>query len=237
MPKHVKSRKLHYGKYLYKATFFNILCYAFSSYRNSSKDRLSFARSVIERLEEQQASHREMSVEVWRAQKLVSTSEFTEGSNILSLLESHDDWRVRVEMNRYMTIYTSDETLIDGLAQGCGAREIHKPEEGIENFLLLNIDTAVVNKPPEYDYRVYLKGNRVDPSFANWLEANADKSRIGKQSLNNIKHGWISSGNYFYIKNDKVLTMVRMIIGHNIRRVEKMIYKGDIDKYMHASDE
>lgn len=232
-----KTTKLHYGKYLYKATFYNTLAFCFASFRNRKDDKLSGVKLLISDLQTQYDLSKSMKVDLWRTTKPVSVTEFQEAKQIVNLLETHLDWRLRVENGRYLTVYTSDETLIDGLSKDCGASEIYKPEEGMENFLLLNIDTAIVNKPTEYDYRVYLKGNKVDPNFANWLEANRDKSRIGEWALKNIREGWFASGNYFYIKNDKVLTMIRMIIGHNIRRVEKLIYKGDIDKYNYGNDE
>jgi len=237
MPKLRKTTKLHYGKYLYKATFFNTLSFCFASFRNSKSDKLSSVKNVICNLQEQYDYNKSMTVEIWRTKKSITVSDFLETKQILNLLENSSDWRLRVEMGRYLTVYTSDETLIDNLSKDCGASEIYKPEEGMENFLLLNIDTAIVNKPIEYEYRVYLKGNKIDPNFANWFEANRDKSRIGEWTLRNIQSGYYTSGNYFYIKNDKVLTMIRMIAGHNIRRVEKLIYKGDIDKYKYGNDE
>ena len=236
MPKLRRTTKLHYGKYLYKATFVNTLAFCFASFRNSKSDKLSGVKLIISDLQLQYDLNKAMEVDLWRTSKSVSVTEFLEAKQMLKLLENSSDWRIRVELGRHLTVYTSNETLIDELSKDCGAREIYKPEEGTENFLLLNIDTAIVNKPPEYEYRVYLKGNEIDPNFAKWFEANRDKSRIGEWTLKNIQSGYYTGGNYFYIKNDKVLTMIRMIIGHNIRHVEKLIYKGDIDKYKYGDD-
>lgn len=232
-----KTTKLHYGKYLYKATFRNTVLFAFSNYRNAKKDRLSLAESVIDSLDRQFAENKKLTVAVWRTNKSITKTEYQEAKQILFLLQEHSDWRTRVELGRYMSIYTSSKELLDQLSDNCGAIEIHTPEEGMENFLLLNIDTAVVKTVPEYEYRVYLKGHKTDPSFANWLKANTDKSRVGDLTLFNIAAGHHVSGNYFYVKNDKVLTIVRMLIGHNIRRVEKLVFNGDIDKYKYGNDQ
>lgn len=232
-----KTTKLHYGKYLYKATFCNTVLFAFSGYRNTKKDRLSLAKSVIDNLDLQFADNKKLTVSVWRSNKSVTKIEYQEAKHILSLLQVHSDWRTRIELGRYMSIYTSSKELLDQLTINCGAMEIYKPEEGMENFLLLNIDTAIVKTVPEYEYRVYLKGHKNDPSFANWLKANTDKSRVGGQTLFNIAAGHYVGGNYFYVKNDKVLTIVRMLIGHNIRRVEKLVFNGDIDKYKYGNDQ
>lgn len=237
MSKLRKTTKLHYGKYLYKAAFLNTLSFAFSSYKNKGKGKLSFTQTTINNLDLQFANNESLKVDIWRSQKLVTKSEYLEAKRIFSLLRDHKDWRIRVEYGRHMTIYTSDKELLDELSVDCGAKEIYEPEEGMENFLLLNIDTAIVNTVPEYEFRVYLKGNKNDSSFANWLKANTDKSRVGDQTLFNIENGYSASGNYFYIRDDRVLTMIRMLVGHNIRRVEKLIFKGDIDKYKYDNDQ
>lgn len=231
-----RTTKLHYGKYLYKATFRNDLSFCFASFRNSSKDRLNFVRQTISELTDKLDSNQKLEITVWRSKRTVSSVEYRYAKRILELLESHSDWRIRVEMASYMTVYTSDDNLISELEKNCGANEIYKPEEGMENFLLLNIDTAVINKPSKYEYRVYLKSNRNNQGLANWLKANSDKSQVGLTTLHNLEQGWHVSGNYFYVRDDRVLTMVRMVAGNSIRRVEKLIYKGDIDKYKYGNE-
>ena len=237
MPQYKKTTKLHYSKYLYKAVFYTNLAFSFSSYRNKGKDRLGLAQSTINDLDNDYINKRSLKVSVRRSQKDVSTIDYKGMKSLLEYLTaSTGEWRVRVENSFILTVYTSDKTLIDSIETISTVREIYKPEEGMENFLLLNIGTAIVNSPSEYDYRVYLKGNKMDPSFGNWLEANQDKSKVGDVTLRNIKNGYYLSGNYFYVRNDKVLTIVRMLIGYNVRRVEKLIYKEDIDKYMYDNN-
>lgn len=236
MTKQLKTKKLHYGKYLYKATFTNSVAFTFASYRNPSADRLRLAKEVIQTLHNQHKSKQSLNINVWRTQRKIPYSDYIESTRILSLLESHNDWRIRVENMQYLAIYTSNLDLINELEVDCGACAVYRPEEGIENYLLLNVHTAIVNTPSDYEYKVYLKGNKLDTGLGNWLVANTDKSKVGDQTLHNIQNGWGTSGNYFYIKNDKVLTIIRMLAGHNIRRVEKLVYKEDIDKYLYGDN-
>lgn len=236
MCKFKKTVKLHYGKYLYKGTFRNHMATVFASYRNTPSNRLKFARHTISTLKTSRNEdvYAELILPVWRSKRQISDKDFQEACKILECLEKSTEWRVRVESSNYLTIYTSDEELIDGLSENCGALEIYKPDSNLTNFLQTNFDIAIVKKVPEYEFKVYLKGSsKVDINFSNWLEANTDKSKVGSATLRNIKNGWYTGGNYFYIKNEKVLTMIRMLVGHNIRRIEKQIYKDDIDKYTH----
>lgn len=213
----------------------------FASHRNKQSDRLSFARATIASMKEikQDDKNANLILPVWRSKRAITDKDFSDSCKILECLEKSSDWRVRVESSNYLTIYTSEEFTIDALSKDCGALEIYKPEKDMADFLKVNFDIAVVNKVPEYEFKIYLKGSskHIDPSFANWLEANKDKSKIGDAALRNIKNNWYSGGNYFYVKNEKILTMIRMLVGHNIRRIEKQIYKGDIDKYTYDNQQ
>jgi len=40
---------------------------------------------------------------------------------------------------------------------------------------------------------------------------------------------WIQ-GTYMYVRNEHVVMLVQMIVGDNITRIDKLIYKANIDK-------
>ena len=57
-----------------------------------------------------------------------------------------------------------------------------------------------------------------------------DKSKIGPVALDCIsKSGWYS-GYYFYLRDEKLLSLIMLLVGNNIRRVDKLVYSGNIDK-------
>ena len=39
------------------------------------------------------------------------------------------------------------------------------------------------------------------------------------------------NGLYIYLRDEKVLSLVTLLAGASIRSVEKLVYRGDIDKY------
>jgi hypothetical protein len=61
-----------------------------------------------------------------------------------------------------------------------------------------------------------------------------DKIRIGEQCLDNMSVGWVD-GNYFFVRDEKVLMLVRMMIGDSITRIERQVYQDDLDKYTYES--
>lgn len=195
---------------------------------------------TLDRLQDEYDAGNVLTLTQWRASTRIDDIDFKNAKILNQLFEEYTDHRKRIEFGNRIIIYTSAEDMVNKLVNNLSncIKELHRPKEGIEAFLTQNIGTAIVKTPPEHEYRVYLKGNRIDPSFANWLKSNQDKCKVGDMTLWNIENSsYYTNNNYFYIKNDKVLTMIRMIIGHNIRKVERLVYQGEIDKYIHDSDE
>jgi len=227
-----ESLKLHYGKYLYKVCLTNQLSNLFSSHRTEQYRAMS-----LNDLKTDYENGTALQLTRWRSCTIIDNEDFKDALVLHQVFQKYPDYRKRVDFGNSITIYTSDDDMLDELVDNLSnsINEVHKPKEVIEAFLTQNIGTAIVKTLPEHEFRVYLKGNRIDPSFANWLRANRDKCKVGEMTLWNIENSsYHTNNNYFYIKNEKVLTMVRMIIGHNIRKVERLIYQGDIDKYTHA---
>lgn len=230
-----ESLKLHYGKYTYKVLLNNQLSSIFSAHRTEQyRDR------VLNELQVDHDKGNVLKLARWRVGTPIDTVDFENAKYLSQLFKHHSDYRKRVEFGDQIIIYTSDEDMVNELVDNLSncIKEIHRPKEGIEAFLTQNIGTAIVKTPPEHEFRVYLNGKHIDPSFANWLRSNSDKCKVGEMTLQNIENSsYYTNNSYFYIKNDKVLTMIRMIVGHNIRKVERLVYQGDIDKYNYADNE
>jgi hypothetical protein len=219
------TTKLFYGKYAYKVVIRNDLASIFSSHQG-----INYAKDVLDKMQLALDLHQELTVRKWRGEIKISTFEFERAKAIYRALQTYPNYRIRADYS--LTIFTNTVELVNALEDtiGHGVREVYRPREGVKEFLNTNIETAIVKTEMPYEFRVYFNGNRVDPNFANWLKTNTDKSRVGTVTLRNIEDGYYTNGNYFYVKNEKVLTIVRMFLGHNIRKVERLVYIGDIDK-------
>lgn len=229
-----ESLKLHYGKYLYKICLINQLSNLFGSYRTKQN-----REDILKELQYNYDNNLALHLKRRRTTTVIDKEDFENAKFLKKLFEKYTDHRKRVEFANRLIIYTNSKDMLDEIIdklESC-VKEIYKPKEGIEGFLTQNIETAIVKTPTEYEFRVYLNGNRIDPNFANWLRSNRDKCKVGEATLWNIENdNFLTNNNYFYIKNEKVLTMIRMIIGHNIRKVERLVYLGDIDKYTYADN-
>lgn len=225
--KQFETTKLFYNKYAYKVVIQSDLTSIFASYQG--KDH---ARKIIEKLEADRKAGKDLYIQKWRGENRVSIYTLEQARNIYNSLQMYTDHRIRAEYSYSLTVYTNIEELVNRLEKTVkySVKEIWRPRKGMVEFLTSNIETAVIKTPMPYEFRVYFKGGTVDSSFALWLEKNTDKSRVGSSTLATIARGGYVSGNYFYIKNEKVLTMIRMLVGHNIRKVERLVYIEDIDK-------
>ena len=222
-----ETTKLSYNKYAYKIVIKNALSGIFSSYNSKN-----YAKNIIDKMTIEQEQGRPLTIENWRRRVAIDDIEFEKAKKIYECLQNYSDYRTRTESRNCLIIYTNDSKMVDDLKQNIqnDIRQLYSPKENILSFLNSNIETAIIKKKIPYEFKVYLNNKAVDPSFAKWLRANTDKSRVGDTTLRNIDGGYYNNGNYFYVKNEKILTMVRMLIGQNIRRVEKLVYIEDIDK-------
>ena len=227
-----ETRKLHYGKYLYKLVLPSTLAYAFRTSNQRSKT-LSYVKSILDELNSLYEQKQPLVRQLYRTKQSVSEFDFLDAMDIYSLLTHTDnDYRIRCERNT-MSVATNDLDLVTEITKKIRSPgvEFWKPQPEMMEFLSLKHDVVLVDNKPDMEFKIYLNNKRCDPSFAAWLEANHDKSKVGSYTLGNIKHSMYHGNAYFYVRDEKVLLMVQMYISKNIRRIEKLVYKGDIDKY------
>lgn len=140
---------------------------------------------------------------------------------------SENDFKLRVE-NAFLQIYSNDkEWLLTLCNLTTKPLELWSPNNAYAHLLAKNV--IIKSQPFPYEYKVSLQ-SRVDPSFANWVYNNQDKIKIGKRLLEYIESGsWVKSM-YFYIRDEKVLQLVTLMIGNSIQRIDKIVCAPNIDK-------
>lgn len=225
-----ESKKLHYGKYLYKIYIFNPLAPWFRT--EFQKSKLDYIKDILEEYKKQYSSGQTLTKKVYRAEKVISNNEYLDAWDIFEALYSHEDYKIRVEKYDSFTIYSNDKQFLLGLVEKlrCPTLYFWEPREENIDIIKQNNKICIINKELPYRYKVHLKVKRIDSTFSNWLTANTDKSKVGNKTLESIKSG-VSNGGYFYIRDEKVLYIVHMLIGQNISKVEELVYINNIDKY------
>ena len=219
--KKVETRKLLFGKYLYKITLMNVLGTIFRG------KNFTYAGEVLDVLQQDYENGRPLVRKVWSKEFKVPQTHFTDCQIIFNTCAKWDDFLFRIEGPNFGIYSNTKEDLEFLIPKLQTVTEFHEPDPNIIDFLDSNIE--IVDGTPEYQYKVYLS-DKATPGFAKWAVGNNDKIKLGHTLKKEIENNGYLRGFYFWVKDEKVLLLVKMIIGGNIQRIDKLVSKLDLDK-------
>lgn len=185
--------------------------------------KFSVARGVLDNINtqiEQGEEHLYWS-KGFRYSRPISINDFKETQQLYKYLsrQDYDSYMLRVQqtsINWYSNNYDKMQELISKFPDK--VTSIAQPNPLHKDILKPNI----IIKDYDFEFKVTV-GAYVDANVAYWFENNPDKVRIGKIFLDSIKQGQYVKGFYFYAKNEKVLNLVKIILGGKITRVDKFV--------------
>jgi len=226
-----KTNRLFYGEYLYKLVLSNSLNHYFRT-EFQKHERLSHVREKLDELTEAYRKNEPLVRPMYRADVIVPVDDYFDALDLYTILKKQSNYKIRVEQYNVLSLYSNDKNLLHTISQKIRDKktEFHGPDPKLVNTLLSNKKIILVDKPPQFELKVYFSNKKVDQSFVTWCNANTDKSKIGKRALESARDWGYLNNFYMYIRDERVLNLVSLIIGDNIRSIEKLIYKGDIDK-------
>ena len=213
----LNTEKLFYDKYMLRASMYFTMAPIFR------EKKFNHTRDVLDDLQHQfeQGSEELIWNKGYRYSRPITIDEFQDTLNLYNSLTSQDynSYSLRVEQMN-LNWYSNDEGQLDQLIYRFKKRivSISKPTESQKNLLEPNI----ILKPSKYEFKVTV-GATVDPNVAYWFEKNSDKVKIGSTFLECIKQGQYVKGFYFYVKNEKVLNLVKIVLGGEITRIDKFV--------------
>lgn len=230
--KKFETRKLFYSEYLYKLVFRNELSNIFRS-DLQKKEKLSYARIELDFLTELKRNSFPMMKKTWRTEVLINEIDYADAIELYSKLKTVDNYKIRIDPCHTITLFSNNKTFLLDLANKLHTPWLNFWEPNVEYVELLKTKTKIqiVDEPPKLPLKVWFNSNRINTDFANWLRANNDKCKIGTIALEGLeKYGYLN-GLYIYLRDEKILNLVTLLAGSSIRSVEKLVYRGDIDKY------
>lgn len=226
-----ETNRLHYGKYLYKLVLLNPLHTIFRS-DFQKKENLGFAREHLDRLTSDYRVGEPLLLTYYRTSKEISIEHYLDAKDVYSVLKQEKEYKIRVDQGQKLLIYSNDKAMLLKINSKMrkSVYEFWEPKDSNINSLLSEKNIIFVKTKPQFPLRVTFNGTRVPSTFANWLENNTDKARVGDKTLSTIKEYQWCDGSYFHVRDEKVLQLVEIQIAQCIRRVDKLIYNADIDK-------
>lgn len=220
-----KSRKLHYGKYLYKLAIVN----SFSSFfrtEHQKDGQLGYARSRLDDIFRHLDTRKpQIEIPLFYGSKYVSIDEFYDAVDIFRHLKSSTEYLVRCERGS-ISIYSNDKSLLIKLGNKIRGNvvEFHEPDLDMVNTLINNKDIILVDTLPVYEYKLTFGKKLGKAALVDWIEKNPHLAKIGsvaRQCCN--KEGYVK-GYYFYVRDKKALTLAQLLIGDNIQRIQQLVH-------------
>jgi hypothetical protein len=210
-----ETKKLFYNEYPYKLGFSNPLAHIFR------EKNFKFARDQLHKLQMLYNENEPLTLGSYR-QKTYTEQSFKECKWLYEELQSRDDYKIRIEFP-FVQLYSSDKDWLYFLS-----KKIENPLDFYEPPVMLSKNTILVETPSNYGYRITLN-SKPDPSLASWIQANPKLAKAGPVFLDEVANSGYSKGLYFYVRDDKVLNIVGLMLG-SACRVDKIVCKQDLDK-------
>ena len=201
-----RTKKLFDNSYKYKAA----VCCIFAGFFRGNN--IQFAQQKLK------AAKKTGNLPAWA--KTATDKDVNYSLELCRVLSKLQDYSVRVE-NPVISFYTNNEQdikLITDIDPNA-VKYVSMPEES----QIMEKDTVYVKKL-DYGFKATMgRTNESHSNFIRWCQANPNKIRMPKRCLDDLisKHSW--GGGYFYVKDDKTLTMIKMFLGNSIARVDRVV--------------
>jgi len=223
--KNYETNKLFYGTYIYKLTINNGLSVIFR-YKN-----LSYSREVLDKLQHQYEHGQPLLYSRFYRQSPVKEHSFLDARKLYIFFCKTDDYTLRIE-GSVLSIYSNSKEWIYGIKNSLNAAnllEFWEPNPDHITHLVPN--TIIVPSSNGYGYKVTFGSGMGNTSgFANWAKNNLKQVKVGPVLMNNLERNNYVADMYFYARDENTLNLCQLMLT-NIRRIDKLIVKSDLDKY------
>ena len=156
-----------------------------------------------------------------------------EGGAGKNLRKKSNDYKLRIDPYSTVTLFSNNKDFLLELGSRLrtNTTQFWEPNPDHINILKSKTKIQIVDEIPKLPLKVWFNSTRINQDFANWLRANDDKCKIGKIALQSLEDYGYLNGLYIYLRDEKILNLVTLLAGSSIRSVEKLVYRGNIDKY------
>lgn len=214
--KKFSTPKLFYQKYPYKILWKSPLA---TYFRGSD---LTYAREMLDHCQQQLEENGRIIINGWRNNFIVSREDLFGAHRVYSALSTTDaEYQLRIEGSSFV-IYSSDREWLYNLGNYIGASEWWEPTCTLEP------NTIIMGPLMQgWGYKITL-GGKIPKDFYTWVTNNTHKLKIGNTLLKCISKNYTYlDGYYFYVKDEKMLNLVSLVLGSGVRRVDKILVEDE----------
>lgn len=221
--KKCETHKLFWDEYPYKLVIRNRLAPIF---RNKN---LSYARQVLDSIQSNYVEGKPLYLMRGTRKDSILEDQFFDAKKLLHFFSKQTNYRLRVEYNS-INVYSLDHDWLTQISRAVSpqyALEFWEPSSSILKYLEKNV--IILDEELGYNYRITLGNRKGNDGFANFAKTNPHLVRVGPVLMREMERNGYVSGMYFYARDDKTIQLCQLMLD-NIRRIDKIIYKQDIDK-------
>lgn len=213
IPSSVKTEhttRLFFNQYKYKIV---LVCATAHFFRGNN---LTYVKETISNIRNKN------DIPVGWNRKALDSNELTFGELLVKSFSKMENYCLRVE-SPLLSFYTNSEKDAESILKINveKVKYISIPESPLTESKLGTHN--VLTKKIDFDYKVTMGRTRTSfDSFLEWCKDNP-KIRMPKRAKRDLEknHSW--GGSYFYVKDEKTLTLVKLFIGSFINKVETVV--------------
>jgi hypothetical protein len=212
-----KTNKLFFKKYVYKIAVRTPVA---SQFRGKN---LTLTRLQIAVLEDKLKKNGTASVNSggYYNRRYATQAEIQLAKQILGVLETFDDFGLRVECNT-LGLYSNDPMFVQAIENiiGIDIEETAKPENDEIKEFLLSKPKAIIRKEYTHKYKVTVKPLWSEAeNFVTWAE------KLPKIKVASHKFMY---GGHFYVADEKTLSLCHIFLSDKITKVEELVITAEI---------
>lgn len=219
-----ETNKLFYNKYLYKLDIRNSMATYFR------EKKFNEVREVVDILQKKYEARIPLFIEFGMRIRTIPDVDFIDAQKLLNIFSNYKkDFKLRVHFS-YMSIYSNESDWLHKISRTIKQESViafHSPKPEYKD--LLADDVILIEVDNGYKFRVTFGRKIGEPSFAQWAEKNSNQVKIGPILREALLNQGFVDGMYFYARDEKTLQLCNLLTA-NIRRIDKLVVKSNIDK-------
>lgn len=226
-----ETKKLHYNKYLYKLSIPNY-CASFFRTEFQKDGQLNYARQRLDVLHQHYDKKSSRITVPWgggaRFYERIPVEHYYDAIYIYRHLKGKTGYLIRCEIHN-LNIYSNDRKFLISLGNKLKHHfiEFWEPAPEDTEKLLTGENIILVDKEPKYQYKITLGKGKGSPSLASWIDANPRLAKIGDVAKEECYNNGYVKGYYFFVRDTKSLFIAQMIVGDNIQRIDRLVYRNE----------
>jgi len=212
-----ETTKLFWDNYLYKLEIRNRLG---SCFRGKN---LSYARQELDSMQRDYEEGLPLVISKRLREEPIKEQDFLDAKKLLTFFSKCDEYLLRIEGSS-LCIYSNDEVWINKIASTVQSVALWEPKD-----INLEPNVIIVEESNGYEYKVTLGQKLNGRSFGLWAQKNPNQIKLGPVLLEELLIDGYVNNLYFYARDQKTLQLCELMLD-NIRRVDKLVVKSNIDK-------